>query len=178
MKQSMLCLAVFFSLATSCAAQDPTGPFPDVPANHWAYQDVDTLQKAGVIFGSPDSAGNGRREVTRQYVAVALVHVLSQTPSPSPSGTDLEARLLASPPALAALQELVRRFKPDLARLNVDTDAAQARLTGLAQTARRLLVVEPFPDVPPTHWAASSVETLRRQGLIAGYPQGIFSLPR
>lgn len=178
MKRLILCLVALALVAPPCAAQDPRGPFADVPVGHWAYQDVDTLQKAGVVFGHPEGTVTGRREVTRHDFAVAVAGVLAQASSPSPSGTDLEARLLASPPALAALQEMVRRFKPDLARLNVDTDAAQARLMGLAQTARRLLVAEPFPDVPPTHWAASSVETLRRQGLIAGYPQGIFSLPR
>lgn len=30
--------------------------------------------------------------------------------------------------------------------------------------------VTPFPDVPPGHWAASSVETLHRTGIVRGYP--------
>lgn len=29
------------------------GPFPDVPKNHWAYQSVETLRKAGVMRGYP-----------------------------------------------------------------------------------------------------------------------------
>lgn len=28
-------------------------PFPDVPKDHWAYQAVETLRKAGVIVGYP-----------------------------------------------------------------------------------------------------------------------------
>ena len=28
----------------------------------------------------------------------------------------------------------------------------------------------PFRDVPPGHWAAQSVETLRRAGIVRGYP--------
>ena len=175
MKQLILCLVALALVAAPCAAQDPRVPFADVPTGQWAYQDVDTLQKAGIVFGHPAGTVTGRRIVTQHDFAVAIAGVLTQTSNPSPSGTDLEARLLASPPALAALQELVRRFKPDLARLNVDVDAAQARLTGLAQTARRLLVAEPFPDVPPTHWAASAVETLRRQGIMGGYPGGSYT---
>ena len=27
-----------------------------------------------------------------------------------------------------------------------------------------------FPDVPANHWAAQSVETLRRAGIVKGYP--------
>ena len=29
-----------------------------------------------------------------------------------------------------------------------------------------------FRDVPPDHWAAQSVETLRRAGIVKGYPDG------
>ncbi len=181
MKQSMLCLAVFFSLATSCAAQDARGPFADVPTDHWAYQDADTLQKAGIVFGDPQTLYHvpSRRPMMRQAFTAAIARLISQMSVPqSPACADVEARLLASPPALAALQELVRRFQPDLTLLHVDTHAVRARLAELSRTALRQLVAKPFPGVPGTHWAASSVETLRRQGLIAGYPQGIFSLPR
>jgi len=28
----------------------------------------------------------------------------------------------------------------------------------------------PFSDVPPDHWAAAAVETLRQRGIVKGYP--------
>ncbi len=28
----------------------------------------------------------------------------------------------------------------------------------------------PFRDVPPNHWAAQAVETLRQKGIVRGYP--------
>lgn len=28
----------------------------------------------------------------------------------------------------------------------------------------------PFPDVPASHWAADAVESLRRAGIVRGYP--------
>ncbi len=31
-----------------------------------------------------------------------------------------------------------------------------------------------FPDVPPTHWAFYSIESLASKGIIAGYPDGLF----
>ena len=30
----------------------------------------------------------------------------------------------------------------------------------------------PFRDVPPNHWAAQAVETLRKAGIVQGYPSG------
>jgi hypothetical protein len=32
----------------------------------------------------------------------------------------------------------------------------------------------PFPDVPSRHWAAGAVHALKRQGLLVGYPDGLF----
>jgi len=42
-----------------------SGPFADVPADHWAYQSVDTLQKAGIVIGYPDGTYGGKRAMTR-----------------------------------------------------------------------------------------------------------------
>ncbi len=36
------------------AARDT--PFPDVPRDHWAYQSVETLRKAGIMHGHPANA--------------------------------------------------------------------------------------------------------------------------
>lgn len=34
-------------------------PFPDVPANHWAYEAVNTLKEAGLLRGYPDGRFRG-----------------------------------------------------------------------------------------------------------------------
>ena len=34
-------------------------PFPDVPKDHWAYQAVEALRKAGVIVGEADGKFHG-----------------------------------------------------------------------------------------------------------------------
>ena len=57
------------SLAQGGAA---SGPFADVPADHWAYQSVDTLQKAGIVIGYPDGTYGGKRAMTRYEFAVAI----------------------------------------------------------------------------------------------------------
>ncbi len=129
-------------------------------------------------MGDPAQAyGSGsRRNLTRNDYAVAVARLLSQMYGPqSPFSDGLKMRLRDSPAAISALQELVTQFKPELIRLNVDVDAAQAHLAALAQTAPHPLVSRPFPDVSPNHWAASSVEMLRRYGLVAGYPDGTYT---
>lgn len=38
--------------------------------------------------------------------------------------------------------------------------------------AHSLMPGGPFRDVPPDHWAAQAVETLRQKGIVRGYPAG------
>jgi len=44
----------------------------------------------------------------------------------------------------------------------------------LATTAPRVVPGGPFRDVPPNHWAAQAVETLRQKGIVRGYPSGVY----
>ena len=46
--------------------------FPDVPADHWAYEAVNRLNLAGVISGYPDGEFKGNNPVTRYEVAAML----------------------------------------------------------------------------------------------------------
>lgn len=46
--------------------------FPDVPANHWAYQAIANLKKDGVLVGYPDGMFHGARPATRYEMAVAI----------------------------------------------------------------------------------------------------------
>src|SRR5690554_4299630 len=52
--------------------------------------------------------------------------------------------------------------------------ALLAGLMVLAMSVPVLAQQRPFPDVPPDHWAAESVELLRAAGLVIGYPDGEF----
>lgn len=123
------------------------------------------------IYGQPT------RPMTWHEFAVTIARLLPQLNRPQfPSHTETETRLIASPPAISALQDLVRHFKPELIRLNVDVDTAQLRLADMARRATLPLASQPFPDVPANHWAFSAVETLRLNRIIAGYPQGTFTV--
>ena len=137
MKKSLVLLAgigmAFIGLPAVTHAQAASGPFADVPTDHWAYQSVDTLQKAGIVIGYPDGTYGGRRPMTRYEFAVAIARLLAQMNKPStpfdPSG--LEAQIAGNKAAIDALTALVNGFKPELDRLGVDVAAADARLDAL-----------------------------------------------
>ena len=90
-------------------AQTPaaSGPFADVPADHWAYSAVDTLQRAGIVIGYPDRTYGGKRAMTRYEFAVAIARLLNQINQPNPNyatkddlnalRSDLEGRLAGGP---------------------------------------------------------------------------------
>ncbi|MDQ2687645.1 MAG: S-layer homology domain-containing protein [Armatimonadota bacterium] len=135
------------SLAQNGAA---SGPFADVPADHWAYSAVDTLQKAGIVIGYPDGTYSGKRAMTRYEFAVAIARLLPLIKSPDLTGyaktsdldalrDDINSKLAANSSAIDALRALVNEFQPELQRLGQDVAAIKSRLDADEQ---RLAAVE------------------------------------
>ncbi len=141
MKKSLVLLAgigmAFIGLPAVTHAQAASGPFADVPTDHWAYQSVDTLQKAGIVIGYPDGTYGGRRPMTRYEFAVAIARLLAQMNPGVKAGdlatlrSDLENQIAGNKAAIDALTALVNGFKPELDRLGVDVAANTARLDAL-----------------------------------------------
>ena len=142
MKKSLVLLAgvsmAFIGLPAVSHAQAASGPFADVPTDHWAYQSVDTLQKAGIVIGYPDGTYGGRRPMTRYEFAVAIARLLAQMNKPGVNAgdlanlrSDLENQIAGNKAAIDALTALVNGFQPELTRLGVDVAAADARLDAL-----------------------------------------------
>lgn len=176
MPRTLLCFALLLTLISPCLAQAARGPFADVPPHSLPFAAADTLQKAGIPFGNPLGVSTSRRTVSRYEFALAVGSLLAGAklvprtpliPDYYPTA-DYAALLRRSLPAQNALLALTREFAPELTRLDINTDAAQSRLAELAQNAP----VQPFPDVPPTHWASRAVQTLQAKGLLLGYPDG------
>ena len=81
------------------------GPFADVPADHWAYNAVKTLQDAKIVIGYPDGTYGGRRAMTRYEFATAIARLL---PLLNPNTSDF-----ATKDDLAALRaDLEGRWPP------------------------------------------------------------------
>ena len=75
-------------------------PFPDVPANHWAYEYLNNLVAMGVIEGYPDGTFGGDRTMTRYEFATMLFKAMQNG---------------------AVLNEQIRQeFNAELGRIRVD----------------------------------------------------------
>ena len=75
-------------------------PFPDVPANHWAYEYLNNLVAMGVIEGYPDGTFGGDRTMTRYEFATMLFKAMQNG---------------------AVLSEQIRQeFNAELGRIRVD----------------------------------------------------------
>ena len=86
-------------------------PFSDVPANHWAYQYIQSLAADGVIDGYPDGKFKGDRPLTRYEMAVVVARViakLQENTGKGPSKEDLDK-----------LQKLIDALKDELDALGV-----------------------------------------------------------
>jgi len=150
---SLLALGVP-SVVRAQAAGAASGPFADVPADHWAYQSVDTLQKAGIVIGYPDGTYGGQRAMSRYEFAVAIARLLPLLQTNNNYATkddlaalrqDLEQKLQANSDAIDALRKLVDEFQPELDKLGQDVtavkdrlDALEARVAAVEEEQRRI----------------------------------------
>jgi hypothetical protein len=57
-----------------------SGPFADVPTDHWAYTSVEKLRDAGIVIGYPDGTYGGKRAMTRYEFATAIARLLALIP--------------------------------------------------------------------------------------------------
>lgn len=84
-------------------------PFSDVPANHWAYQYVQSLAADGIIDGYPDGKFKGDRPLTRYEMAVVVARAVAKLQeNPGVSKQDLDK-----------LQKLIDALKDELDALGV-----------------------------------------------------------
>lgn len=140
------------SMATAFA-QDQ---FPDVPANHWAYEALETLKRDGVLVGYPDGKYRGTRLMTRYEAAVAIHAAYKKLMSlheglaeqvktlegmVGGGGGDMKGVLdqmkadIASMKTwgddVATLKKMVEEFEKELTGLGADVDKMKAQLGDL-----------------------------------------------
>src|SRR5579872_6056911 len=114
--QRLATLIVAASFAVSALLMTMQGsiasPFSDVPANHWAYQAIQSLAADGLIEGYPDGRSKGDRPLTRYEMAVLIARAVAKVQSTMPTG-------YASRADLDKLQKLIDAFKDELDALGV-----------------------------------------------------------
>jgi uncharacterized protein (UPF0335 family) len=171
--QNMLKLALGAVLATTLVAPAMAQEnFPDVPANHWAYEALRNL-KDKVLFGYPDGLYRGNRPMSRYEFAVAVnqlhqllagrisalegqVKSLEDMIKNRPGGTDtaglqglrdqlsaLTKRVDGLESGHAELKKLIDEFKKELAALGVDVDAMKKDIADLESRVSALEKIKP-----------------------------------
>ncbi len=83
-------------------------PFSDVPANHWAYQALQSLAADGLVEGYPDGKFKGDRPLSRYEMAVIVARVIAKVEANGASKADLDK-----------LQKLIQALKDELDALGV-----------------------------------------------------------
>jgi hypothetical protein len=108
-----LVLAASFSLGSLVALGQGASatPFSDVPANHWAYQAIQSLAADGLVEGYPDGKFKGDRPLTRYEMAVLVARVIAKLQA---NGAGY-----ASKADLDKLQKLIDALKDELDSLGV-----------------------------------------------------------
>lgn len=123
-----------------------------IPSDFWGYQGLDMLQRKPIRIGdakSQESPTISRREFAQQ--TLRLIARANDTP----------------PDRRYYLNYLARYFEEELLLLSTDVAALRVK-TEIYRFGT------PFLDVPAEHWAYPAVETVRRAGILKGYPGGTF----
>jgi hypothetical protein len=158
--------------------------FPDVPANHWAWQYIEALVDAGLTAGYADGTYRPENPVTRAEMAVFLkkgIHGSAYTP-PSPDGSHPFGDI-AGHWAEAWIEELYDEgltsgypdgtYRPE----NSVTRAEMAVFLLKAKHGSGFIPPAPsdgsFSDVAG-HWAEAWIEQLKAEGITSGYPDGTY----
>ena len=125
----LLIAALIACLICGAGAALATGPYEDVPTDHWAYDALDYLTGRGVLEGYPDNFFKGDRTLTRYEFGQAVARLLDSIPQ-SDSGVQLMAETLRAEFS-DQLAELLRGLDGTAASVNA-LDARIGDLEGAA----------------------------------------------
>lgn len=92
--------------------EDQTSMFPDVPANHWAYEAVNDMAKHGLVIGYEDGQFKGDRTMTRYEFAMIVERAIQKAKE---LNTSIDGRL-------------VDEFKPELLRFEIEKNGSLERV--------------------------------------------------
>jgi hypothetical protein len=138
---ALLCGALALGACAMTLAPQPARAqgtqFPDVPANHWAYQAVTDLANKGYVIGYPDGNFLGGRTLTR-YEFATVIDRIAQTVSDlstkvgqanltTPNGTPV------TQDDLNKIQVLVDQFQTELTAIQANDANLQTELDSLRQ---------------------------------------------
>jgi len=169
----------------------PTTPFSDVLPGNWAGRAIRMCYEYGIVGGYPDGAYHPDWGVTRAQMAGFIARSLAggdtnvppgpETPHFPDVGTDYWAYKYVE---YAYANNIVAgypggNYVPELAVDRGQMAAFIARAivtpTGEAGLASYTPPATPtFPDVPTDFWTYKHIEYIKSQGIVGGYPDGLY----
>ncbi len=126
----LFAVAFFATLALAMAISTPvyaqTASFPDVPANHWAYQAVTDLANKGYVKGYPNGQFLGGRALTRYEFATVIDRMVQEI-------DDLNQKVAQGQPPTTPASAPVTQ--DDLNKIQVLVDGFKDQLAAIQSTA-------------------------------------------
>ena len=165
--------------------------FPDVPSDHWAFEQISVCFNAAIISGYPDGLYRPDWPVTRDQMAVFISRALAGGDENVPPGPGIPSFRDVPPSHWAydyieyakarAIVEghLYGFFLPDLsvsrAQMAVFIARAIAEPTGEEGLANYQPPDTPtFTDVPTDYWCYKHIEYLAENEVVTGYADGAY----
>ena len=163
--------------------------FPDVPSDHWAYDEIMACFNGNVVKGYDDGLYHPEYEVTRDQMAVYIARALVSPsgdaaipdPEPPPSFSDVPPTHWAYKHIeYAVSQNVVQGYEDGTYQPGLTVDRGQMAVyvaRAMVAPGGDAAIPDPvppatFPDVATTYWAYKQVEYCVGQGVVKGYDDG------
>ena len=152
--------------------------FRDV-VGHWAEKEIKYLAEKGWISGYLDGTYKPNKSLTRAEAAKIISDFLELTPTnESVSFKDVNQKYWASDEIKLVAQHHIMngvgggQFAPNaiVTRAQMAQIIYNAGLYSQANSGQ----TNSFSDVGQKYWAYQAIETMKQQGIITGYPNGLF----
>lgn len=151
--------------------------YTDLPADHWAYDQIMFLSKLGLVKGATESEFKPNIGMTRAEVAVMLAKLSGEanTELADPGFKDVTKEH----PAYQAIASLTQKgvfskaanFNPNRTITRAELSKVVVRALELPQNPSSKVL---FRDVPANYWGSVYINTLSTYGIVNGYTNGQF----
>ena len=155
--------------------------FADVPQGYWAKQPIENSSTVGLIKGYPDGSFKPDGELTRAELATLMIRAKGIEPKGQAKKVFRDvgksfwaARYVEEAKRLG----IIKGYKTDAGyvfRPNNKVKMSEA-ITIMARFDNLQIpdsvAMNPFSDVPATHWSAKYVEAAKRAGMLSHIPMG------
>ncbi|MFJ5623520.1 S-layer homology domain-containing protein [Peribacillus loiseleuriae] len=154
----------------------PAGQYYDVPHDFWAYSQINSLSKAGIINGYDSSMFMPNKKVTRAEVAKMLSDTFHLSPSTNHQFSDVSSSHWAATYINAVAKEGYftgygnQTFQPDkpITRGEIATLFTKAFTLPAGNSSQT------FNDLDKSHWAYQAIQTLTASSIAFGYSDQTF----